>query len=664
MAVQHPLILELWRLLSNPTLSNGHSFTVVLVQLTNTTTVFAKSRPLLRTVQSADSGTSLEVLDLPLAKLTVEDDAIIKDAGEQWISSHLSVLGTKPAQILPLLLDAAGKVIFAPDPAQDLIDLVTEGKETPACGDLLRYVFCGPTDSYDGTPVLECRDYFKMQLAHTSPVVWILDSHVDAPRYTSIGMNHGTPLAAILFRPTVSHEQAINQLDKLFAERSVAAPLTSAPFASKRTLLWVHLGATYDLRKPHFSSAAALDLRLVIAEKPGHWITDPAKVGMPAREWPFALLSVDLDDAPALVENLVAAARKWEAETGIHIDGIVTIADDLLPTVCTVAAQLGLPTCGTVDAYLNCVDKFRMRQLLPWKGRPAYCVRSKADIDAVVASGLEFPVIIKPQSGGGSLGVYKIIGAADLYVLWDDVLAASHGGSALIEPFVEGMEVDVNLIMENGGLLSYEVNDNGPTPGDSSDDGAASERTFFESAMIGPSVLSPAIQERLRDATLAAVRTVGFEHGTGIFHCEARVHPSGGVFLIEINARVVGGTWPVLVRWLWGVDEPAVGFLAALGRPLARPARMFRTPAGHASLVAVRRARGGVLANDPFERVRGREDVLAVVAFPPGFAIAETGAAAGFLGQYTIVSAVSAEDRERRIAEADMSIVPRFVGQE
>jgi hypothetical protein len=61
------------------------------------------------------------------------------------------------------------------------------------------------------------------------------------------------------------------------------------------------------------------------------------------------------------------------------------------------------------------------------------------------------------------VGVFKVLSAKELYVLWDDELSHAHGGEAIIESFVSGPEVDVNLVMENGKVLFWEISDNDPS---------------------------------------------------------------------------------------------------------------------------------------------------------------------------------------------------------
>lgn len=51
----------------------------------------------------------------------------------------------------------------------------------------------------------------------------------------------------------------------------------------------------------------------------------------------------------------------------------------------------------------------------------------------------------------------------ELYTTWDVLLSKSHGSVAIIEPFVSGQEVDINIVLDNGKLLFYEVWDNDPS---------------------------------------------------------------------------------------------------------------------------------------------------------------------------------------------------------
>lgn len=60
-----------------------------------------------------------------------------------------------------------------------------------------------------------------------------------------------------------------------------------------------------------------------------------------------------------------------------------------------------------------------------------------------------------------AVGVFKVVSAKELYHVWDSVTFPS--AVAVIEPYVGGTEVDVDLILEKGRLLYFGVTDNDPS---------------------------------------------------------------------------------------------------------------------------------------------------------------------------------------------------------
>lgn len=184
--------------------------------------------------------------------------------------------------------------------------------------------------------------------------------------------------------------------------------------------------------------------------------------------------------------------------------------------------------------------------------------------------------------------------------------------------------------------------------------------------MIIPSALSPAVQERLRDSAEYAVHTVGFSTGTGVFHTEMRVDElTGDLFIIEVNARNCGGSWPQLALHMWGIDQIACQFLAALGRPLIQTTQAFKGPALYGENVAVPARQAGVLANHPLEIVRaqGRDDVFGLWSWPKGSKISYSSEGKSDLMSiacFCVVSNQSAEDCRRKRLEVERLISPEF----
>lgn len=158
-------------------------------------------------------------------------------------------------------------------------------------------------------------------------------------------------------------------------------------------------------RRPLFSSIAALGIRLITIDKPGHWSCEKSKMitaGFTESELPFAFIPFDTDDVENLATNLVSSVRAFEASSSIHVDGIITFQDHLTVSVCQAALDLGFTPERTPQSYENCLDKHVFRQMVPWGGHSAYLISSKEDIDEAARRGIYFPAVFKPKSGGGS----------------------------------------------------------------------------------------------------------------------------------------------------------------------------------------------------------------------------------------------------------------------
>ncbi|CAJ1328207.1 unnamed protein product, partial [Effrenium voratum] len=132
------------------------------------------------------------------------------------------------------------------------------------------------------------------------------------------------------------------------------------------------------------------------------------------------------------------------------------------------------------------------------------------------------------------------------------------GERFLLESYLDGEEVDVDVVMSDGEWQYAAVSDNGPTL----------EPYFNETWAVSPSLLPRKKQVELREMAVSAVKALGFQDG--IFHVELKYTTQHGAQLIEVNARMGGGPVYSTNRRTWGVCLIEEALFCSVGIP-ARP---------------------------------------------------------------------------------------------
>jgi biotin carboxylase len=268
-------------------------------------------------------------------------------------------------------------------------------------------------------------------------------------------------------------------------------------------------------------------------------------------------------DAPGLasadvaeVVNFTAVPEVVEVARRLGVDGVLTVsADRAVPVVAAVAEALGLAGIGTQTAHLL-THKRAMRDALGAQGlpQPPYAsLRSADDIDAAVAS-VPFPAVLKPVDSGGQRAVFRIESRGELERDLAEAIAESPTDEALVEEFVDGVELNGIVIARNGEPALVTLSDRLRPPG-----------IGFGVGWIH--VYPPSIPpEQLRLAEQVAVdsvRALGLRDA--IAFPQLIASPDGGVAVVEVAARIPGGQMADLVRHAVGVDLVDVALRQALG---------------------------------------------------------------------------------------------------
>ncbi|EHK99987.1 putative D-alanine--D-alanine ligase B [Glarea lozoyensis 74030] len=101
---------------------------------------------------------------------------------------------------------------------------------------------------------------------------------------------------------------------------------------------------------------------------------------------------------------------------------------------------------------------------------------------------LEFPLVVKPSEGQGSVGVSKVTNTQQLYdaVTGIENYAQKSGvkSGVIVETYIDGPEIDANFVMLDGEVLFSEVVDNFPCTADDEEDQQTD--SFLERDMVYP----------------------------------------------------------------------------------------------------------------------------------------------------------------------------------
>jgi carnosine synthase len=348
------------------------------------------------------------------------------------------------------------------------------------------------------------------------------------------------------------------------ARARTAVPLDRPAGIDGATVVVVSAG--YPGKRRIYERMAQLGARLVIVDERGHWSERLVDEGVAAR-WLAATVTGDADvDARAVLDVLRGADEQP--------DGILTFWEDSVTVAARVAVALGLPG-NPIEAVDAARSKLRTRELSARLGLPtprAVRVRSLDELYAAAAD-IGFPAVVKPEFGALAVGCVRIDSFGMLPAVYRlvrevvdpeaDVIFRA-GNDLLLEEYLDGVEFDIDLVLEDGTCVFSSVSQNWPT----------AEPSFQETGLHCP----PDHRRRAVRALVAfaaeAAREFGFR--TGVLHIEAK-STSAGPRIIEINARMGGGPVHLIVEAVWGVDLIEAQVRSSLGLPQSlRPSRRPR----------------------------------------------------------------------------------------
>lgn len=254
------------------------------------------------------------------------------------------------------------------------------------------------------------------------------------------------------------------------------------------------------------------------AKELGHYVAvvdyNPNAVGIKYADEYFNASTID-------IEAVCRVSEKFKP------DGIMTLATDMPMRSIAVATQkLGLPGIS-LDTAIKATDKGEMIKTFKVHNVPSpwyYIVADKLELGGL---NISFPCIIKPTDNAGSRGVCLVNTRADLEEAFEYSQKESRGGKVIVEEYMVGPEVSVEVMVVDGEPYVLAVTDKLTT-------GAPH---FVEMGHCQQSQLPSHIISQIKEVAKQAVKSIGINCGPA--HVEIMVTTEGPK-MIELGARMGG----------------------------------------------------------------------------------------------------------------------------
>ena len=384
----------------------------------------------------------------------------------------------------------------------------------------------------------------------------------------------------------------------------------------------VFFSAGYPRKQFIYRKAAKMGVKAVIIDTPDSWAKSLVEEQVIAK---FIPVDMGMDDESVFNCALAAIKELSADEATGPADGICTFWELSVPMVSRLAEATGLPG-HKPEAVDIARDKHLTRKVLADAGLPSIAnmlIENESQLEEA-ARKVGFPSVLKPVGGAGSLGVKKVNNEAEFLSVYREVVSVMRGlvvsggvvrasaapdertngvdldkvidTTMMLEEYLDGDEVDIDIVMSNGEARYVAVSDNGPTH----------EPYFTETWGCLPSLLPREKVQDLRKMAEDSIKAIGFENG--IFHVEGK-YTSRGPRLIEVNARMGGGPVRKIHKHTFGVDLVVEQMCIAVGIPCNPCAA--DVPKKAVAYACCDAPRGGCIPDrQMFEAFKQREGIL------------------------------------------------------
>ena len=225
------------------------------------------------------------------------------------------------------------------------------------------------------------------------------------------------------------------------------------------------------------------------------------------------------------------------------VDFLITACtDQALLTVAKVSETLGLPCYVSYETALNVTNKAYMKKMFQQFQVPTSAHITMGELDWAQLEGLRFPLIVKPVDCNSSKGVKKVTNKEELEAAFADAVRFSRTKTAIVEEFVTGEEISVDVYVENGKAHVLCV---------SNSDKIASSDKFVIFRGKYPAVAEGPIMDQIRATAQKIADAFGLKDSPMLIQlmCDGQ-----RVYVLEFSARTGGGVKYRMIKKVSGFD--------------------------------------------------------------------------------------------------------------
>lgn len=258
------------------------------------------------------------------------------------------------------------------------------------------------------------------------------------------------------------------------------------------------------------------------------------------------------------VDVIKSVAQKEE------VDFLITVCtDQALLTVAQVSEDLGLPCYISHQTAKNVTNKSYMKDVF-WRHEiPTARYAVMKNLEESAFAGWEYPLIVKPVDCNSSKGIRKVNDITELEKALSAAVAMSRTDTAIVEEFVDGLELSVDVYVEDGHAIILDITESEKIKDD---------KKFIICRTWHPARVSECIKRQVENAVQQIADAFQIKDSPMLVQM---ISNGKGISVLEFSARTGGGVKHLSIQRQTGVDMISAVIDLTLGK---RPHICIREP--------------------------------------------------------------------------------------